>query len=407
MVRMSKTGLSAAVVGAMLLAGGWAGAASPEDTGPVRIGILNDQSGPYAEFGGKGSVVAAQMAIDDFGGSVLGQKILLLNADHQNKADAGVAIARQWFDHDGVDLIADLTTSSVALAVQDLARERGKIDIVVGAATTRLTNESCSPTGFHWAFDTYALARGTAGALVGAGGKDWFFVTADYSFGHQMEKDTSDFVTAAGGRVLGSVDVPFNASSFTRPLQQAQASKAQIIGLANAGADTIRAVRQASELGVTQGGQKLAALLFTLSDAHALGLPVAQGLELTEAFYWDRDDASRAWSQRYFALTNRMPTMVQAGTYSAVLHYLKAVRAADTKNGKTVARMIRELPVDDVFAQGGKVRADGTMVHDMYLFEIKKPSESQKPWDYYRLIRTIPGDEAFQAQDQGSCPLVK
>ncbi|TWB52705.1 ABC transporter substrate-binding protein [Nitrospirillum viridazoti] len=397
--------LGAAALG--LLALGAARAAPESDTTkPVRIGILNDQSGTYADFGGRGSVVAAQMAIDDFGGSVLGRKIVLLSADHQNKPDTGVAIARQWFDADAVDMIGELTTSSVALAVQDLAKAKGKIDIVVGAATSKLTNEACSPTGFHWAYDTYALARGTGGALVESGGKSWFFITADYAFGHQLEKDTTDFVTAKGGTVVGAVNAPFQNSDFSSFLLQAQASKAQVIGLANAGTDTTNAIKQAAEFGITKGGQKLAGLLFTLSDVHALGLKTAQGLVLTEAFYWDRDDASRQWAERYFQKMKRMPNMIQAGTYSSVLHYLKAVKAAGTTDAKAVAAKMRELPVDDMFAKG-TVREDGTMVHDMYLFEVKKPEESKKPWDYYKLLRTIPGEEAYQAQDKGACPLTK
>ncbi|MBB6254137.1 ABC transporter substrate-binding protein [Nitrospirillum iridis] len=401
---------TAAVLGALLAAAAFSltapGTVRAAEEKPVRIGILNDQSGIYADFGGRGSVVAAQMAIEDFGGSVLGRKIVLLSADHQNKPDTGVAIARQWFDADAVDMIGELTTSSVALAVQDLARQRGKIDIVVGAATSRLTNDSCSPTGFHWAYDTHALARVTGGALVDSGGKSWFFITADYAFGHQLEKDTSDFIRAAGGSVEGSVNAPFNNRDFSPFLVQAQGSKAQVIGLANAGADTTTAIKQAAQLGIAKGGQKLVGLLFTLSDVHALGLKTAQGLVLTEAFYWDRDDASRQWSQRYFDKTKRMPNMIQAGTYSAVLHYLKAVKAAGTTESKAVAAKMRELPVDDMFAKG-KVREDGTMVHDMYLFEVKKPEESKKPWDYYKLLRTIPGEDAFQAQDKGACPLVK
>jgi len=400
--------LAAAATGlALALSAGTAGAQVSGDA--VKIGILNDQSGPYADFGGKGSVTAAQMAIEDFGGKVLDKPIQLLSADHQNKPDVGVSIARQWFDAEGVDMIGELTTSSVALAVQDLAKERNRVNIVVGAATSRLTGDACSPTGFHWAYDTYALSRGTGGAVVESGGKTWYFLTADYAFGHQLEKDTSEFVKAAGGEVIGSVRHPLNTADFSSFLLQAQASGAQVIGLANAGTDTTNSIKQAAEFGITQGGQKLAGLLFTLTDAHALGLDKAQGLTLTEGFYWDRNDQSREWSKRYMEKTGRMPNMIQAGTYSAVTHYLKAVKAAGTDDAKAVAAKMKEIPVEDVFVgeSGGKVRKDGRMTHDMYLFEVKKPSDSKQPWDYYTLVKTIPGDDAFLPLEKSACPLVK
>lgn len=398
-----------AAAAGIALAFGASAAAAQVSGDVVKIGVLNDQSGPYADFGGKGSVVAAQMAIDEVGGTVLGKKIELLNADHQNKPDIGVSTARQWFDAEGVDMIAELTTSSVALAVQELAKERGKIDIVTGAATSRLTGDACSPTGFHWAYDTYALSRGTGGAVVEAGGKSWYFLTADYAFGHQLEKDTGEFVKAAGGKVVGAVRHPLNTSDFSSFLLQAQSSGAEVIGLANAGTDTTNAIKQAAEFGIVQGGQKLAGLLFTLTDAHALGLKTAQGLTLTEGFYWDRNDQSREWSKRYFEKMGRMPNMIHAGTYSAVLHYLKAVEAAGTDESKAVAEKMRELPVQDAFVgeNGGKVRADGRMTKDMYLFEVKSPTESKQPWDYYKLIRTIPGDDAYTPLEKSDCPLVK
>ncbi|WP_119681050.1 ABC transporter substrate-binding protein [Indioceanicola profundi] len=398
-----------AAAAGIALAFGASAAAAQVSGDVVKIGVLNDQSGPYADFGGKGSVVAAQMAIDEVGGTVLGKKIELLNADHQNKPDIGVSTARQWFDAEGVDMIAELTTSSVALAVQELAKERGKIDIVTGAATSRLTGDACSPTGFHWAYDTYALSRGTGGAVVEAGGKSWYFLTADYAFGHQLEKDTGEFVKAAGGKVVGAVRHPLNTSDFSSFLLQAQSSGAEVIGLANAGTDTTNAIKQAAEFGIVQGGQKLAGLLFTLTDAHALGLKTAQGLTLTEGFYWDRNDQSREWSKRYFEKMGRMPNMIHAGTYSAVLHYLKAVEAAGTDESKAVAEKMRELPVQDAFVgeNGGKVRADGRMTKDMYLFEVKSPTESKQPWDYYKLIRTIPGDDAYTPLEKSACPLVK
>jgi branched-chain amino acid transport system substrate-binding protein len=375
-------------------------------TAQVKIGVLNDQSGLYADYGGKYSVEAARMAIEDFGNEVLGQKIELVTADHQNKPDLGVAIARRWYDSEGVDMITELTTSSVALAVQELSKEKKRIDIVVGAATSRITGDACTPYGFHWAHDTRALAVGTGGALVEAGGDSWFFLTADYAFGYALEKDTSEIVTAKGGKVLGSVRVPLNSSDFSSFLLQAQSSKAKIVGLANAGLDTTNSIKQAAEFGIVRGGQKLAALLMVLSDVHGLGLEAAQGLVLTEGFYWDHDDRTRAFGERFLKRTGVMPNTIHAGTYSATLSYLKAVKAAGTKDADAVAKKLKELPVDDAFAQG-KVLQNGRMVHDMYLFEVKKPSESKRPWDYYKQIAVIPGDKAFFTAKESGCPLTK
>jgi len=391
--------LSAVAVGAALLA-------APASAQGVKIGILNDQSGVYSDYGGAGSVEAARMAIEDFGGEVLGQKIELVTADHQNKPDLATAIARRWYDVEGVDMITELTTSSVALAVQELTNEKKKINIVVGAATSRLTGDACTPYGFHWAFDTHALAVGTGGALVKAGGDTWFFLTADYAFGYSLEKDTSDIVKANGGKVLGSVRIPLNSSDFSSFLLQAQSSKAKVVGLANAGLDTTNSIKQASEFGIVAGGQKLAGLLMTLAEVHGLGLQAAQGLVLTEGYYWDLNDRSRKFGERYFKRVGRMPSMIQAGTYSATLSYLKAVKAAGTKDSAAVAKKLKELPVDDDFAQG-KVQENGRMVHDMYLFEVKKPSESKKPWDYYKLLATVPGHEAFPTAKESGCPLTK
>ena len=394
-----KSGLLAAVtVVALALAQG--------ATAQVKIGILNDQSGLYADYGGKYSVEAARMAIEDFGNELLGQKIELVTADHQNKPDLGAAIARRWYDSEGVDMIAELTTSSVALAVQELSKEKKKIDIVVGAATSRITGDACTPYGFHWAHDTRALAVGTGGALVEAGGDSWFFLTADYAFGYALEKDTSDIVTAKGGKVLGSVRVPLNSSDFSSFLLQAQSSKAKIVGLANAGLDTTNSIKQAAEFGIVRGGQKLAALLMVLSDVHGLGLEAAQGLVLTDGFYWDQNDRARAFGERFLKRTGVMPNTIHAGTYSATLSYLKAVKAAGTKDADAVAKKLKELPVDDAFAQG-KVLQNGRMVHDMYLFEVKKPSESKRPWDYYKQIAVIPGDKAFFTAKESGCPLTK
>jgi branched-chain amino acid transport system substrate-binding protein len=381
-----------------------ANAQSP--SGVVRIGILNDQSGPYADFGGKTSVDAARMAVEDVGGKILGKSIEIIIGDHQNKPDVASAIARRWFDVDGVSAVAELTNSAVALAVQQIAKEKGKITLFTGPATTRLTNEDCSPTGFHWAFDTYSQAAGTARAVVAEGGKSWFLLVADYAFGHQMASDLSKIVKASGGTVAGEVRHPLNTSDFSSFLLRAQSSKAQIIGLASAGADTINSVKQAAEYRIAAGGQKLAGLVVVISDIDALGLTTANGLVFTTAFYWDRDDASRVWSKRFIDRTGRMPGMVQAGTYSAVLHYLKAVEAAGTADGKVVADKIRELPVDDFFAKG-RVREDGRMMHDMYLVEVKTPSESKAKWDYYKVLRRIPAEEAAQPLSESKCSLVK
>jgi branched-chain amino acid transport system substrate-binding protein len=396
---MKSVWMAAVAVGSLVLA-------IPASAQGVKIGILNDQSGVYADYGGKYSLEAAHMAVEDFGGELLGQKIEIVTADHQNKPDLAAAIARRWYDTEGVDMITELTTSSVALAVQELSKEKKKIDIVVGAATSRITGDACSPYGFHWAYDTRALAVGTGGALTRAGGDSWFFLTADYAFGYALEKDTSDVVNTNGGKVLGSVRVPLNSSDFSSFLLQAQSSKAKIVGLANAGLDTTNSIKQASEFGIVKGGQKLAGLLMTLAEVHGLGLEAAQGLVLTEGFYWDHDDASRAFGERFMKRTGRMPSMIHAGTYSATISYLKAVKAAGTKDTEAVAAKLKELPVDDAFAKG-KVLANGRMVHDMYLFEVKKPSESKKPFDYYKQLAVVPGDSAFFTAKDSGCPLTK
>lgn len=372
----------------------------------IRIGILNDQSGLYADFGGKTSADAARMAVEDFGGKVLGKRIEIVSADHQNKPDVAATIVRKWFDVDGVSAVADLTNSAVALAVQQIAKEKGKVTLAVGPATTRLTNEDCSPTGFHWAFDTYSQAVGTARAVVASGGKSWFILAADYAFGHQMAADLDRVVKESGGTVRGQVRHPTGTMDFSSFLLQAQASKAQVVGLANAGSDTVNSLKQAGEFGIAAGGQKLAGLVVVISDIHALGLKVANGLLFTTAFYWDRDEPSRVWSKRFFERTGRMPGMVQAGTYSAVLHYLKAMQAAGNADGKVVADKMRQLPIDDFFANG-RIRPDGRMMHDMYLVEIKSTAESKAAWDYYKVLRAIPAEEAAQPLSLSKCPLVK
>jgi branched-chain amino acid transport system substrate-binding protein len=391
---------SAALASSVLLA------IAPASAQGVKIGILNDQSGVYADYGGKWSLEAAKMAVEEFGGEVLGQKIEIVSADHQNKPDTAISIARKWYDVDGVDMITELTTSSVALAIQELSKEKKKIDIVVGAATSRITGDACQPYGFHWAYDTHALAIGTGGALVEAGGDTWFFLTADYAFGYALEKDTGEIVVAKGGKVLGAVRHPLNSSDFSSFLLQAQSSKAKIVGLANAGLDTANSIKQAAEFGIVAGGQKLAGLLLTLAEVHGLGLKAAQGLVLTEAYYWDRDDRSREFAEKFMKRTGRMPNMIQAGTYSATLSYLKAVKAAGSKDTEKVAAQLKQLPVDDAFAKG-KVLANGRFVHDLYLFEVKKPEESKKPWDYYKMLATVPGDKAFPTAAESGCPLTK
>lgn len=374
--------------------------------GKVKIGILNDQSGVYADFGGKWSVEAAKMAVEDFGGTLQGAPIEIISADHQNKPDIASNIARQWYDTEQVDAIMELTTSSVALAVQGISAEKKKIDLVTGAATTELTGKACSPYGFHWAYDTHALAVGTGGALVKQGGDTWFFLTADYAFGYSLEEQTANFVKSQGGQVLGAVRHPLATTDYSSFLLQAQASGAKVVGLANAGLDTANAIKQAAEFGIVAGGQRMAALLFTLAEVHGLGLEAAQGLTLTESFYWDRDDESREFAQRYFDKTGRMPNMIQAGTYSGVLQYLKAIDKAGTDETEAVAKLMHEMPVEDVFARGGKVTPNGRLVSDVYLMEVKKPAESTKEWDYFKVLATVPGDEAYIKPAESGCPLV-
>lgn len=387
-----------------------AGAAQAQySDGKVKIGVLTDLSGTYSDLAGKGTIVAAQMAIDDFGGKLNGMPIELISADHQNKADIASGIARKWYDTEQVDVIAELVTTAAAIAVREVSKEKGKVDLISGAASTPLTNDKCSATGFHWTYDTYAMAVGTGDAVVKNGGKTWFFLTADYAFGHNLQAQTEKVVKANGGEVKGAVKHPFPNADFSSFLLQAQASGAQIIGLANAGADTINAIKQAKEFGVTQAGQQLAGLLVFITDVHSLGLETAQGMMLTTGFYWDMDEGTRAWSKRWSEKMGggKMPSMVHAGTYSQVLHYLKAAAAAKTDEGIKVADKMREIPIQDFFAKNGKIRADGRMVHDMYLAQVKKPSDSKGPWDYYKIVRTIPGDQAYQPLSDSTCPLVK
>jgi branched-chain amino acid transport system substrate-binding protein len=374
--------------------------------GDVRIGVLTDMSGVYSAIGGQGSIEAARMAIEDFGDGLGEVPIELVWADHQNKADIAAIKAREWFDVDGVDAIVGIVTSSVALAVQDVGRDTGKITMASGAGTSRLTDDACAPTGFHWAYDTYAWAVGTASALLAQGGDSWYFLTVDYAFGKAMEADATRVVEAGGGRVLGAVRHPFPTADFSSFLLQAQASGAKIVGLANAGQDTINAIKQAHEFGLTEMGQQLAGLTVFISDVHALGVETAQGLLLTTAFYWDFDSATRAFSERFFKRIGAMPTQAQAGVYSSVLHYLRSVQTAGGDDGPTVAAAMKRLPVDDMFARNGFVRDDGRMVHDMYLAKVKTPEQSGGDWDLYEILDVIPGVDAYRPLAESRCPLV-
>ena len=377
--------------------------------GIVKIGVLNDMSGLYADIGGPGSVVAAKMAVEDYmKSSKSSLKVEIVSADHQNKADIGSNIARQWYDTDKVDMIIDVPTSSVALAISQVSREKGKIHINTGAATADLTGKACSPNTVHWLYDTWMLANGTGKAVVQHGGNSWFFLTADYAFGQALERDTEAVILKNGGKVVGKVRHPLATQDFSSFLLQAQASKAKVIGLANAGGDTTNSIKQAYEFGIVKGGQTLAGLLVFLTDIHSLGLEKAQGLYLTETFYWDLNDQTRAWSKRFAALNNgKYPSMDQAGVYAGILHYLKAVDAGKTDDGTKVTQKMKDLPTDDVLFGKGSIRKDGRKLHPAYLFEVKKPSESKGPYDYYKLLATIPADQAFRPLNEGDCPLVK
>ena len=375
--------------------------------GVVKIGVLTDMSGAYADLGGPGSVVAVQMAIDDFVEQERPTfRVEMVYADHQNKADIASNKAREWYERDGVGAIAELNNSAVALAVQKIGKQTNKLALISGAGSTRITNEDCNDVTVHWTYDTYALANGTAKAIVRQGGKTWFFLTADYSFGLSLEKDSSYVVVANGGTVLGSARYPFPGSDFSSFLLKAQASGAQVIGLANAGTDTTNSIKQAVEFGITPK-QRLAGLLMSIMDVDSVGLKAAQGMYLTEGFYWDLNDETRTWSRRFYEKHKREPTMFQAGDYSSVMHYLKAVKAANSDDAQKVMAQMKKTPVNDFFARNGGIRDDGRMVHDMYVFQVKTPAESTAPWDYYKLIATIPGDEAFQPLSASRCPLIK
>jgi branched-chain amino acid transport system substrate-binding protein len=373
----------------------------------ITVGVINDLSGVYADLGGQGSVVAAQIAVEEFGPKVLGKPIKILSGDHQNKPDIGAQLARRWFDIDNVDMVIDFPNSGVALAVQEVAREKKKIAIFSTAGSTDLTGKACSPTGFQWTYDNYSNAAGLAQAMVKQGFDSWYFLTVDYAFGISLENEASKALTAAGGKMVGSARHPLNTADFSSFLLTAQASKAKVIALASAGGDVVNAIKQANEFGISQGGQTLVAPVTFITDIHALGLTVAQGLTFVTGYYWDLNDNTRAFAKTFYERRKAMPTMAQAGVYSGVLHYLKAIAAAGTDNADAVAAKMRELPVRDAFTQTGTVRADGRMVHDMYLVQVKKPSESKAPWDYYKVLATVPADIAFRSLAESTCPLVK
>ncbi len=396
----------------MLLAGvaaaAFAGPASAQSGTTVKIGVLTDMSSLYADITGPGSVIAAKMAIEDFGAAAKGMKVEVINADHQNKADVGANIARQWFDRDGVDVILDVPNSAVALAVSEVTKDKNKVFLNSGAASSDLTGSKCTPNTIHWTYDTWMLANGTGKAIVKTGGDSWFFLTADYAFGHALERDTEAVVLKEGGKVLGKVRVPLNNQDFSSFLLQAQASKAKIIGLANAGGDTTNSIKQAAEFGISTGGQKLAGLLVDVNDVNSLGLPTAQGLVFTESWYWDMSDENRKFAERFQAQNGgKYPGKIHAGVYSSVIHYLKAVEALKAKSdGAAVVKTMKSMPTDDVLFGKGEVRADGRKTHPVYLVEVKKPAESKRKWDYYKVLSTIPANEAFRPLKDGNCPLV-
>ncbi|MBN8479797.1 MAG: ABC transporter substrate-binding protein [Burkholderiales bacterium] len=400
-----KRGAVAVAVG---LALGAVGASAQVSDNVIKIGVLSDMSSLYTDLAGAGSVVAARMAVEDSGIERRGYRIEIVSADHQNKPDVGSAVARQWYDTDKVDVIVDTPNSGVALAVNQITRDKGKAFLVSGAASSDLSGKACSPNTIHWTYDTWMLANGTGSAIVKTGGDSWFFITADYAFGHALERDTAAVVAKYNGKVLGGVKVPLNNQDFSSFLLQAQASKAKIIGLANAGGDTTNSIKQAAEFGIVKGGQNLAGLLVFLTDIHALGLPTAQGLIFTETFYWDMNDQTRAFAKRFAERDKGIhPTMIHAGVYSAVTHYLKAVEALKSDDGTKVVAQMKAMPTDDPLFGRGSVRADGRKIHPAYLVEVKKPAESRGAWDYYKIRATIPADQAFRPLADGGCPLVK
>jgi len=374
--------------------------------GVVKLGVLTDETGVFSSLSGEGSIEATRMAVEDFGGKVAGTPIEIVHADHQNKTDVGAAIARRWLDSDHVDAIVDVPNSAIVLAVQELAKQKNRVLLVSSAGTADLTGKACSPVGVHWTWDTYAFAAGSAKSSVQQGGNSWFFVTADFAFGQAMQRDATRFIEATGGKVVGGVRHPLNTADFSSFLLQAQSSRAKIVALANGGSDLTNSVKQAEEFGIAKGGQRLAALAAFITEVHAVGLASAQGLLLTTSFYWDRTEESRQWSRRFFARRGVMPTQAQAGVYSVVTHYLKAVAALASDEAKAVVAKMHDMPIHDFFAEHGQLRVDGRMVHELYLVEVKKPEESRYPWDYYKIVQTIPGEEAFRPIGDSDCPLL-
>jgi branched-chain amino acid transport system substrate-binding protein len=400
-----KTVLSAALAAGIALVGPAAAQVSDD---VVKVGVLNDRSGLYADLGGEGSVIAARMAVEDFGGTVLSKPIVITSADHQNKPDVGSTIARRWIDLEQVDAIADVPSSATALGVLSVTRQTNRMLLLSGPALSEFTGKQCAPTTIHWTYDSYSMANGTVRALIKEGGESWFFLTGDNAGSHSQERDAMTFVEKAGGKVLGAIRHPLNTLDFSSYLLQAQGSGAKIIGLANAGGDTVNSIKQAAEFGITQSGQRLAGLLMFISDVHAIGLKDAQGLVVTEAFYWDLNEKTRAWSRRFMEKHGgRAPTAAQAGVYGAVLHYLKAIEKAGTDDSLAVSKAMKELPVNDMFSDNFKIREDGRVVRDMYLLEVKSPEESKEPWDYYKVLARTPGNEAYRPMAEGGCPLVK
>lgn len=401
-MRANKRAIAAMAIG---LVAGVAQAQVSDDV--VKIGVMVDKSGVYSANGGPGGVIAVQMAVKDFGSKVLGKPIEVVSADYQNKVDIALTKAREWIDRENVDMIIESTDSASAIALQKLGAQKKKVMIFAGSATTALTNNECSPYGIHYVYDTYALATGTGRAVLDSGGDSWYFITADYAFGSALQRDTTKVILEKGGKVLGSVKHPLSANDFSSFLLQAQASKAKVVGFANAGKDTQNAIRQAAEFGLAKSGQKLATLLIFDTDLKGMGLPVAQGLLFTTGYYWDMNDETRAWSKRFYDLHKSMPTMIQAGMYSATMHYLNAVQASNSDDAGAVMPKMKATPINDFFAKGGKIREDGRMVHDMYLAEAKKPSESKSEWDLLKIIKTIPGDQAYMPLSDSTCPLLK
>jgi branched-chain amino acid transport system substrate-binding protein len=404
---MKKSVFAFSISAAVAALAGLQPAAAQISNDVVKIGVLSDMSSLYSDATGAGSLIAAQMAVADFGGQAKGKPVEVISGDHQNKPDIGAGLARDWYDTGRVDVIIDVPTSSVALAVQQITREKDRVLILSGAGASDLTGAACSPNGIHWTYDTYALSQVAGKAMVARGDETWFFITADYAFGHALERDTAKVVKDTGGKVVGAVRAPLNTQDFSSFLVQAQASKAKVVGLANAGGDTQNAIKQAAEFGLQKGGQKLVALLFQITDAKSLGLEAAQGMLITEGFYWDMNEEARTFANRFMAKAGHMPTMIQAGIYSAVMHYLKAIDATGTDEAKPVLAKMKATPVNDFFAKNGRIREDGRMVHDMYLMQVKSPAASKAPWDVYQLLATVPGDQAYRPLEEGGCPLVK